>query len=62
MNEEDNIAYYQAKGNSIQENKDKIEKLEKQVDRLKKKNKKLQQELTDYKEENEKIKKIIRKS
>ena len=36
-----NAEFYQAIGNSIQANKEKIEKLEKQNARLKKKNKKL---------------------
>lgn len=54
MSKENDSNFYRAIGNSIQENKDKIEKLEKQVDRLKKKNKQSQQELDDYKERNEK--------
>ena len=41
MTKEENNNFYRAIGNSIQENKDKIEKLEKQVDRLKKKNKRI---------------------
>ena len=44
--------FYQAIGNSIQANKDKIEKLEKQNARLKKKKKVLQQENKQLKENN----------
>lgn len=47
---EDNTMFYQAIGNSIQENKDKIEKLEKQNKRLKKKNKSLQSQLKEKEE------------
>ena len=43
--------FYQAIGNSIQANKDKIEKLEKQNTRLKKQKKVLQQENKQLKEE-----------
>ena len=42
--------FYQSIGNSIQANKDKIEKLEKQNARLKKQKKVLQQENKKYKE------------
>ena len=50
MNKEDNKMFYRMIGNSIQENKDKIEKLEKQLERCKLKNKKLQQQNKKYKE------------
>ena len=43
--------FYQAIGNSIQVNKDKIEKLEKQNTRLKKQNKKLKEQLKGLQEE-----------
>lgn len=47
---EDNTMFYQAIGNSIQANKDKIEKLEKQNERLKKKSKSLQSQLKEKEE------------
>lgn len=50
MNKEDNSNFYRAIGNSIQENKNKIEKLEKQVDRLKKKNKQLKHQQNNWNE------------
>lgn len=48
--------FYQAIGNSIQANKDKIEKLEKQNARLKKQKKDLQQENQQLKEVIEEVK------
>lgn len=56
MSKESDSLFYQSIGSSIQANKDKIEKLEKQVERLKKKNK----ELTKYKERNEKAVEYIK--
>lgn len=50
MTKENNNNFYRAIGNSIQENKDKIEKLEKQVDRLKKKNKQISNNWNELKE------------
>ena len=51
--------FYQAIGNSIQANKDKIEKLEKQNARLKKQKKVLQQENKQLKDNWNKLKQII---
>ena len=45
MNKESERLFFQSIGNSIQENKDKIVKLEKQNLRLKNKNKKLQERI-----------------
>ena len=54
--------FYQAIGNSIQANKDKIEKLEKQNTRLKKKKKVLQQENKQLKEVIDEIREYVEKT
>ena len=53
--------FYQSIGNSIQANKDKIEKLEKQNTRLKKQKKVLQQENKQLKEIIEEVRELIPK-
>lgn len=55
MNKEDNRMFYKVIGNSIQENKDRIEKLEKQNANYKKAKKQLQQENKQLKEKIDKI-------
>ena len=54
--------FYQLIGNSIQANKDKIEKLEKQNARLKKQKKVLQQENKQLKEVIEKAREYVEKT
>lgn len=59
MNKEDNRMFYKIIGNSIQENKDRIEKLEKQNVNYKKAKKKLQQENKQLKNNWNKLKEWI---